>query len=161
MSELLGVAVPEWGRDLGEELKSLLGNTHQNRPSVPWLTRPGDEPADLEFVEHPCDVRGPGDEAVGEGEGRDWGHVIRAEQPKQIVLLRGQVKAAKQLIFQGPEPVVGSPQIQERFLLRRIEPSQGVPFAGLHTDIIIRWTIVVQTIIGPQLVFWTGQDGMI
>ena len=45
-----------------------------------------------------------------------------SEQPQQVVLLRGQLEAGEEFVFDCPEPVVGPPQGKVRFLLGRIEP---------------------------------------
>ena len=45
-----------------------------------------------------------------------------AKQAKGVVLLGGQAVPAEKLVLEDAEPVVGAPEIEINFLLRRVEP---------------------------------------
>src|SRR5581483_2401292 len=82
-----------------------------------------------------------GDEAGCQGERGQRPRVAPAQQPQGVVLLGGEAVPAEQVVFQGPQPVVGPPEVEEGLLLRRIEATSasGRRGRGAHGEHLICW----------------------
>ena len=106
------------------------------------VVRPGprDEAAFLQSVEQAGDVRGARDQPAREFQRPQSAGVDAAQQAQGVVLLRRQAVRAEQIVLERPQPVVGPPQVQVDFLLRRVEG----PAWGFHALRIIGGPEVVQ-----------------
>jgi len=75
----------------------------------------------------------------------EGGHLLRVgrlEQAQCVILLCRQFVPAEEFVFEQPQPVVGSPEVEVGLLLGRIEPLRRV---GLGAAVDISYTIHVQT----------------
>lgn len=81
----------------------------------------GNQAALFEFIQHAGDVRGSRHQPVGQSQRWLRRRMLGAEQPKDVILLRRQIKSTEKSIFVRTQTIVGAPKIQENFLLERIE----------------------------------------
>src|SRR5262249_9067528 len=84
----------------------------------------------LQLVEQARDVRGPRDQPAGQVQRADRSGMGSGQQAQGVVLLCGEVMLAEQLFLQDAEAVVGTPQVEEDFLLDRVKRTAGRDLAG-------------------------------
>jgi hypothetical protein len=122
VAELAAVAVAHHLGQLVEQDEPARRDLHLHQAPVLFVPLPRDQPALVQAVEQAGDVGRARDQPAGQGQRRQRLGVNGAEQAQGVVLLRGQPDAGEELVLQHPQPVIGAPQIEERFLLGRIEP---------------------------------------
>jgi hypothetical protein len=121
VAELAGVAVAHRCVQLGQERQAAGRDADLDNAAVARLALTFDQAALGQVIEQARDVRGARHQPGRQRQGGQPARVLTAQQPEGVVLLRRQPPAAEQLVLEGAQAVVGAPQVQEGFLLRRVE----------------------------------------
>lgn len=92
-----------------------------NDAAVLRLAFASHEAALVELVEQARHVRCTRDEPCSERRSRQCSGLRGAEQSQRVVLLRREVVSSKKLVFQGPQAIIGAPELQICGLFEGIE----------------------------------------
>ena len=121
VSELRLMTGPDLGIEFLQQRQAIRGDAHLHDAAVFRQAFAFDEFAFGEFIQHPRDIGCARHQARRQGEGRKSSGIFASQQPQDVVLLRSDIEALKQVIFQDPEPVVGPPEDEECFLRQRVK----------------------------------------
>lgn len=125
MAELLGVAVADGLIELLEQRQSCFGDADLDDAAVVGHSLAGDEAPLLQAIDQTSNVGSVRDKLAGQHERWQGRGMLSSQQAEGVVLLRGQLVAEKQIVFEHPQPIVRPPEVEVALLLRRIETARG------------------------------------
>jgi hypothetical protein len=105
-----------------EQLKTGIGYPNFDDAAVLGRSIPADQSTLFQFVQQSRNVGSPRDESLRQHQGLQALGVFATQEAQGVVLLRSQVDCLEELILFDAEAVVGSPKMEKRLLLQRIEP---------------------------------------
>src|SRR2546423_768221 len=123
--ELAHMALAHLRPHFVQKRQARVRDPHHHHPPVALRPLALDEPALVELVDHPGNVRRPRHQPRRQVQRRHLRGIRRPKQAQGVVLLRRQAIPAEQLVLHRPQPVVRPPQVQKHLLLWRIEVLGG------------------------------------
>ena len=104
-----------------EQCQARLGDANADDTAIVAGPIALDQAALLQLVEQPRDVGSARHKPAGEIERVDLLRMSAAQEPQGVVLLRRQVMLAEEFVLEGAQAVIGAPEVEEHFLLQRVE----------------------------------------
>src|SRR5579872_6888940 len=145
MAELANMTIANRRLQLAQQSQARASDADAHDAAVVGGAIALDQTPLLELVEEPGDVGGAGNKPRGQIERPQRVWMLRPQQPQRVVLLGGEVPAGEKLVFEHPQAIVGSPEVEVGFLLERVEAAGGAGFPVRERHSL--GIITVQTIV--------------
>src|SRR3954465_8313898 len=121
MPELPGMAISQGRPNPAEQGDAAGSDADADGAAILGRTPAGNKAALGQVVDHARDVRSARHKPASEFQCQSGPWMIGPQQAQQVVLLRREIELAEEFVFQPTQTIVRSPEIQEDFLLERVE----------------------------------------